>query len=137
MPIKDKPTKDVKCRCGRITTVNVKPATAYCELTRFQCDCGEKFSIIDYHNGCITYQAVAYFDDKDKMEEATRLWKTLGDIPIDEEECIEQAWHIFPKMTDRETIWHWFEETFDLSVAEDLMGFKKDSNQLNFLFEEK
>ena len=39
-----------------------------------------------------------------------------------ETECIEEEWNGFPTGTHREEIWHWFEEEFDLSVAEDLMG---------------
>lgn len=50
------------------------------------------------------------------------LWLEFGDIPMDPEtECIESKWHGFPAGTHREDIWHWFEETFDISVAEDLM----------------
>ena len=38
-----------------------------------------------------------------------RLWTEFGDIPMNPEtECIEE-------------IWHWFEETFQISVAEALM----------------
>lgn len=51
------------------------------------------------------------------------LWKELSDIPMDPEtECIESEWNNFPAGTHREEIWHWFEETFNLSVAKDLMG---------------
>lgn len=51
-----------------------------------------------------------------------RLWQEFGDVPIDPEtECLEAEWHGFPKGTHRETFWHWFEETFGCSVAEDLM----------------
>ena len=51
-----------------------------------------------------------------------RLWEEFGDIPMDPEtECIEQSWHGFPSETHREKIWHWFEETFQISVTEDLM----------------
>ena len=51
-----------------------------------------------------------------------RLWTEFGDIPMNPEtECIEQAWHGFSAGTHREEIWHWFEETFQISVAEDLM----------------
>lgn len=37
-------------------------------------------------------------------------------------EKIEEPWLDFPAGTHREEIWHWFEEQFDISVAEDLMG---------------
>lgn len=50
------------------------------------------------------------------------LWDLLGDIPIDEDECIEESFLSFEIGTDREDIWHWFEGKFDLSVAVDLMG---------------
>lgn len=49
------------------------------------------------------------------------LWNKLGDIPIDEQECIEEKFEHFEIGTHRETIWHWFEEKFNLSVAKDLM----------------
>jgi hypothetical protein len=55
MPVKENPTKEVKCKCGKTTTVNIKAARAYCEITRFVCDCGQVFHITDYINGCITY----------------------------------------------------------------------------------
>ncbi len=51
------------------------------------------------------------------------LWMEFGDIPMNSEtECIEEDWREFPAGTHREEIWHWFEETFGISVAEDLMG---------------
>ena len=51
-----------------------------------------------------------------------RLWEEFGEIPMDPEtECIEQSWHGFPSGSHREKIWHWFEETFQISVAEALM----------------
>lgn len=50
------------------------------------------------------------------------LWKNFGDVPMNPEtECIEEGWLGFPAGTFREDIWHWFEEHFDISVAE-LMG---------------
>lgn len=54
------------------------------------------------------------------------LWYEFGDVPMDPEtECIEESWRGFPKGTHREEIWHWFEETYDVSVA-DLMYHKYD-----------
>lgn len=53
-----------------------------------------------------------------------KLWEEFGDIPMDPDtECIEIDWHGFPAGTHREEIWLWFEETFSLSVAEDLMFY--------------
>lgn len=44
------------------------------------------------------------------------LWDCLTDVPIDENERIEMDWLDFPRGTHREEIWHWFEETFHVSV---------------------
>lgn len=55
------------------------------------------------------------------------LWEKFGEVPMNPEtEEIEQSWRHFLPRTHREDIWHWFEEQFDISVAEDLMGLKKD-----------
>ncbi len=51
------------------------------------------------------------------------LWEEFGEIPMNPEtEEIEESWNEFPCGTHKEDIWHWFEETFNISVAEDLMG---------------
>lgn len=50
------------------------------------------------------------------------LWDEFGNVPMDPEtECIETKWHGFPAGTFREYIWYWFEDTFDICVAKDLM----------------
>ena len=50
------------------------------------------------------------------------LWADFGDVLMDPEtECIEDFWGRFVPGTHREEIWHWFEETFHVSVAKDLM----------------
>jgi len=56
---------------------------------------------------------------------AIELWKQLGNIPIDEDECIEENFLNFEIGTHREYIWHWFESEFNLSVVDDLM-FNKE-----------
>ena len=64
-------------------------------------------------------------------ELAKKLWLQLGDIPVDKDDNIDEDFYVketdtlFTKGTDKIEIWHWFEETFDLSVAEDLMGLTK------------
>jgi hypothetical protein len=53
---------------------------------------------------------------------ATMLWESLTDWPFwNQKEQITEHWLLFPPSTHREDIWHWFEEEFDVSVAEDLM----------------
>lgn len=57
------------------------------------------------------------------MDSIYRLWLDFGDIPMNPEtECIENEWHGFEAGTHREDIWKWFEETFNISVAIDLMA---------------
>ena len=50
------------------------------------------------------------------------LWQLLGHTFIDEDGNILESFLHFEIGTDREDIWHWFEETFNLSVAKDLMN---------------
>ena len=48
------------------------------------------------------------------MKKVKELWNEFGDVPMNPEtECIEEAW---------EEIWHWFEETFDVRVADLMYG---------------
>ena len=60
-------------------------------------------------------------------DEAKKLWAELRNIPIDEHENLDQDFTptgfniTFEKGEHREDVWHWFEETFNLSVVKDLM----------------
>lgn len=61
---------------------------------------------------------------KKRLKEAKRLWAELEDVPFNgETECLEAPFLHFPVGTYKEDIWHWFEEEFHVSVAQDLMGF--------------
>lgn len=42
-----------------------------------------------------------------KIEE---MWNAFGDVPLDENECLEASWNDFPKGTHKEEIWYWFDE---------------------------
>ena len=61
------------------------------------------------------------------LNTAKILWESLGDIPCNENGEIDQDFNpngfsaYFKKGTDPEDIWHWFEDTFNISVAKDLM----------------
>ncbi len=62
------------------------------------------------------------------LEIAKKLWDQLGDIPVDEDDNLDEDFIIangsdtvFEKGTDKFEVWHWFEDTFDISVAKDLM----------------
>ncbi|KKN11364.1 hypothetical protein LCGC14_1027040 [marine sediment metagenome] len=53
------------------------------------------------------------------------LWEKLGDTPVNDDGEIQVRFLHFSIGTDREAIWHWFENEFNLSVAKDLMNLKK------------
>ncbi len=59
--------------------------------------------------------------NKHNVDTAQQIWDQLGDVPVDEDECIDGVFLDFDKGTHREDIWHWVEETYDVSVAY-LMG---------------
>jgi len=54
-----------------------------------------------------------------------KLWRDLGNIPIDLNENIEEPFLHFEIGTNRYDIWHWFEDEFDIRVI-DLMRMKGD-----------
>lgn len=56
-------------------------------------------------------------------QELEELWAEFGDAPMDPEtEKIEEDWNGFLAGTDREEIWHWFDEHHSRGVAW-LFGF--------------
>lgn len=54
-----------------------------------------------------------YFDYDSLLED---LWRTLTDVNLDEDECTEQDWFIFSEGTEKEEIWHWFDERHSKGV---------------------
>lgn len=65
------------------------------------------------------------FDKTGKMEtladrdrELEELWADLADVPVDPDtEKLEDDWFIFPKGTDKEDIWHWFDDRHSKGVG--------------------
>lgn len=53
-----------------------------------------------------------------KMQKARKLWNQLTDTCVDENGCLDEPFLDFEIGTDREEIWHWFEDTFGISVVE-------------------
>lgn len=46
------------------------------------------------------------------------LWKTLTDVPMNPDtEDMEEDWFIFPKGTNREDIWDWFDEQHSKGIG--------------------
>lgn len=61
--------------------------------------------------------------DKVMRIKAKGLWKMLGDVPVSFcGERLDEPFLHFTKGDSVYDVWHWFEATFELSVATDLMG---------------
>ena len=89
-----------------------------------------------HRSGDSTFDDWLLYDDKDESwfpedlewndEDLDELWAEFGDVPMNPEtECIESDWLHFPAGTNREEIWHWFEETFDCRVADLMYGVRE------------
>lgn len=59
------------------------------------------------------------------LKELQELWDKLGDIPVNNDDEIEEDFLNFPAGTSKFDVWHWFDERCPNGVAEDLMyGFE-------------
>ena len=62
------------------------------------------------------FDAINTIHDQDKMLE--ELWNEFADVPMDPStECIDADFAIWKKGTEREDIWHWFDERYSKGVA--------------------
>lgn len=50
------------------------------------------------------------------QEEIRELWQQLGDVPVNEEDEIDEDFDIWEKGTDKFEIWHWFDEKYEQGV---------------------
>ena len=48
------------------------------------------------------------------------LWDKLGNVPVNDDDEIEEAFEHFAENTDKTEIWHWFEWFFDISLGKEL-----------------
>ena len=53
------------------------------------------------------------------------VWEKLTDTPTDEHDRIDCNFLHFPKLTHREEIWKWIEETYNVSVNTLMYGEEK------------
>lgn len=79
----------------------------------------ELHATIDYSDYCTVFEGLTDIEtlrDRDKMLE--NLWDQFADIPMDPDtEKIEEPFLGFPAGTDREDIWHWFDERHSKGIA--------------------
>lgn len=59
-------------------------------------------------------------------ESLETFWNELGDIPVDDDGIIQETFLWWPEGTDREDIWHWFDEKYPGRVVK-LMGLETQS----------
>lgn len=61
--------------------------------------------------------------DKENLsfEKLKNMWSELGDICINENDCIEEDFYWWKSGTDRYEIWHWFDEQCPTNLHDDLM----------------
>jgi len=45
------------------------------------------------------------------------FWQELGDVPINEDDELDDDFLIFDSGTDKVDVWNWFEETFDTQIG--------------------
>lgn len=70
---------------------------------------------------------VTLFNYSDKALEG--FWRELGDVPMDDEECIGQDWRGFDLGTEREEIWTFFDQHHSKGVAYLLYGKQNDQEK--------
>lgn len=67
---------------------------------------------------------------RERDAQLEKLWKQFGDVPMDPDtEKMEEPFMDFPVGTDREDIWHWFDERHSKGVVYLLYGrafYEKD-----------
>lgn len=59
-----------------------------------------------------------------------KLWREFQDVPYSNTGRLKESWHGFELFTDTFFIWKWFEDTFHVSVTEDLLKEKYDDMPL-------
>lgn len=68
------------------------------------------------------------FEDEDHVkmtpEKLKKWWDEFSEMPVDNDDRIERAFHIFEKGTDRMEIWKWFDEQCPNGLVNDLLGGK-------------
>lgn len=49
-------------------------------------------------------------------------WELLGDIPVNDDDEIEEDFLGFPEGTHKEEVWYWFDEVYPAGVCRLMMG---------------
>lgn len=104
----------------------IEDDTEFCdkEYNAIMYYCAERKFLITYDDlSCIVNRGLNDSYEYRRAEYIKNLWLEFGDVPMNPEtECIDEEWNGFATGTHREEVWSWFEETYGVSVAKDLMG---------------
>ncbi len=55
------------------------------------------------------------------IKQALKVWDKLRDIPINDDSTIVNSFMDFEEGTDIHDIWHWIENSYNVSIVNDLM----------------
>lgn len=69
-------------------------------------------------NNCFSDSNDGSFDEK----EIERLWELIGEVPVNNDDEIEEDFLGFPEGTHKEEVWHWFDEEYPAGVCRLMMG---------------
>jgi hypothetical protein len=61
------------------------------------------------------------YNQMKNIKQALKIWDKLRDIPINDNDEIGLSFIHFEKGTDLHDIWHWIENTYNVSIGNDLM----------------
>lgn len=93
-----------------------------------------KFLITDDDLVCIVNRGLNDSFEYRRAEYIKNLWLEFGEVPMDlETKCIEEEWNGFAAGWHRTSICDWFEESYGVSVAKDLMGLQEENIMAKYI----
>lgn len=99
------------------------PGKTIIDFAKYVQHCFDK----DINSGCCyEFDGVIYSVLNDEV--IKNLWNELTDIPFEESEndlVLSEDWFIFDKGTEREDIWHWFDQHHSKGVGWLMNDFKE------------
>lgn len=83
---------------------------------------------VEYQAYSVIFDALGEIEPlADRDNELEELWTQFSDVPMGPDtECIEEAFGEFPAGTNREDIWHWFDERHSKGIAYLMYGGTED-----------
>ena len=78
----------------------------------------------EYCPNCKGIEALVDVDSNCKFsdQELVKLWDLFGEIPVDDNDVIQEKFLGFECETHREEVWHWFDERYSGGVVKLMFG---------------